>query len=288
MRVLRANGCDMAFAEHGAGTPLVLIHGTLADLRCWAAQMEPLGQRHRVVAPSLRHYWPARWDGTGGGFTMAQHVADVAAFVEVLGAGPVDLLGHSRGGHVAFRVAQHHPGLVRALVLAEPGGALDATLQPSPTAAAVAEPPGVSVAEATARAVERIRAGDVEGGVGSFIGAVTGPGGWEGMAWDLKQMFRDNARTLLGQIDERRPPFSRADMEAIRAPTLLIGSGACLPPFARVLDAMERWIGGAARVAIPGTSHLMPQENPDAFNRAVLGFLAERGQRGSAPRSPGG
>jgi esterase len=97
------------------------------------------------------------------------------------------------------------------------------------------------------------------------------------MAEHLRQMLRDNARTLLGQIDERRPPFSRADMEAIRAPTLLIGSGACLPPFARVLDAMERWIGDVARVAIPGTSHLMPQEDPGAFNRAVLGFLAERG-----------
>ena len=39
--------------EHGAGTPLLLVHGTLLDQRWWAPQMEPLGERYRVVAPSF-------------------------------------------------------------------------------------------------------------------------------------------------------------------------------------------------------------------------------------------
>ena len=118
MRTLHVNGYDMAYAEHGAGATLLLVHGSLLDQRYWAPQMEPLGQHHRVVAPSLRHCWPARWDGAGDDFTIRQHVDDVAAFIEALGAGPAHLLGHSRGGHVAFRVAQHHPDRVRALVLA--------------------------------------------------------------------------------------------------------------------------------------------------------------------------
>ena len=185
----------------------------------------------------------------------------------------MDLLGHSRGGHVAFRVAQHHPALVRTLILAEPGGALDGTLRPPPPAA---KSRGMSGAEIAARAAERIRRGDVEGGLAFFIDATSGPGAWEGMAGHLRRMLRDNARTLLGQMNERRPPLSRADMEAIRAPTLLVGRGGCLPPAARVLDAMERRIGDAARVAIPGTTHNTSQQDPDAFNRAVLGFLAAR------------
>lgn len=275
MRVLHVNGCDMAYVEHGVGTPLLLIHGSLADHRWWGPQMEPLGQHQRVLAPSLRHYWPAQWNGVGDDFTMARHVEDVAAFIAALGAGPVNLVGHSRGGHVAFRVAQHHPERVRSLVLAEPGGALEETLQPPPPAAV--KPQGMSVAEVTARAAERIRLGDVEGGLAFFIDAVTGPGAWEVMEEHLRRMLRDNASTLLGQINERRPPLSRADMETIRAPTLLIGSEECLPPFALALDAMERWIGDVARVTIPGTTHPMTQQDPEAFNRAVLGFMAERG-----------
>ena len=51
----------------------------------------------------------------------------------------------------------------------------------------------------------------------------------------------------------------------------------CAPPFARALDAMERWLPDATRVTIPGTTHEMSQQDPEAFNRAVRGFLAGRG-----------
>ena len=273
MRTLHVNGHGMAYAERGTGTPLVLVHGSLCDQRYWAPQMEPLGEHFRAVAPSLRHCWPARWDGAGDDFTIQQHVEDLAAFIEALGAGPVHLLGHSRGGHVAFRVAQRFPERVRALVLAEPGGALDETLQ-RPHAAAV--PQGVSAAEAAAKGAERIRQGDAEGGVAAFVDAINGPGAWAAMEEPLRGMHLDNARTLLGQVNERRPPFSRADMEAIRAPTLLIGSERCSPPMARVLDAMERHIRGAERATVPGAGHFMSEQQPEAFNRVVLAFLKEQ------------
>ena len=88
----------------------------------------PLSRSHRVISLSLRRFFPEHWDGVGDGFTVAQHVVDVIAFVESLGASTVDLLGHSRGGHVAFRVAQQRPDLLRKLILAEPSGDLDASL----------------------------------------------------------------------------------------------------------------------------------------------------------------
>lgn len=277
MRVLHVNGHDMAYAEHGTGPPLLLLHGTLLDQRWWAPQMEPLGARHRVVAPSLRHYWPAPWNGTRGDFTIAQHVEDVAAFIEGLGAGPVHLLGHSRGGHIAFRVAQRFPDRVRALVLAEPGGSLDATLQATAQDAAPARQPGTTLAEATAGAARLIRDGDTDAGLALFVEAVLGPGAWERSTERVARMQRDNARTLLAQIDERRAPYTRADMEAIRAPTLLVGGADTPLLFPPILDAMERWIAGAERVAIPGTAHMMSDEDPAAFNRAVLDFLERRG-----------
>ena len=125
---LRANGYDMAYVEMGQGPPLVCVHGSLCDFRVWSCVLGPLSQRHRVIAVSLRHCFPEHWDGVGTDYNMPQHIADVIAFLEALGAGPVDLLGHSRGGHLAFRVAQQRPDLLRRLVLAEPGGDLDASL----------------------------------------------------------------------------------------------------------------------------------------------------------------
>ena len=137
MPTLRVNGYEMAFVERGTGAPLVLVHGTFGDYRSWALQMEPFGARFRTIAVSLRHCWPERWDGEGDDFTVQQHEKDVAAFIAALGAGPVHLIGHSRGGHIAFQVAQHFPDRIGKLALVEPGGALDC----EPRAAATAEEP---------------------------------------------------------------------------------------------------------------------------------------------------
>jgi esterase len=272
VRFLRVNGHEMAYVEEGSGAPLLLVHGALADLRFWAPQMRVFGRRHRAVAVSLRHHWPERWDGAGDDFTTERHAEDVAAFAAALGSGPVRLVGHSRGGYVAFRVARRFPDRVRALVLAEPGGDLDASLRPATPAPAEASAPPISFGGAA----ERIRAGDIDGGLAVFADALGGPGAWEGLSERARQSMRDNAGTLLGQLRERRPPFARADAEAIGAPTLLVGAERSPPAYARILDALERSLKDVRRVTIPGASHPMNRGNPDAFNAAVLDFLASR------------
>ncbi|PZW37845.1 hypothetical protein C8P66_14023 [Humitalea rosea] len=85
---------------------------------------------------------------------------------------------------------------------------------------------------------------------------------------------RDNARSLLGQVDERRAPFSRAAAEAIRVPTLLLGDDRRQPQFGAILDALERHMPQARRETIPMAARGLNHDNPEAFNRAVLGFLA--------------
>jgi len=127
MQTLHVNGTDMAYLELGHGRPLICVHGSLCDFRIWSAVLGPLTEHRRVIAVSLRHFFPERWDGVSDTYSIAQHVADMIAFIERLDTGPVDLMGHSRGGHISFRVAQQRPDLLRRLILAEPGGELDAS-----------------------------------------------------------------------------------------------------------------------------------------------------------------
>ena len=102
----RVNGYDMAHIELGEGPPLVCLHGTLGDFRVWSPILGPLSRRRRVLAVSFRHFFPEHWDGAGSDFTIAQHVDDVITFIEALGGKPADVMGHSRGGHIAFRCAR--------------------------------------------------------------------------------------------------------------------------------------------------------------------------------------
>jgi hypothetical protein len=103
MQTLRVNGYDIAYLEVGHGPPLVCVHGTLGDFRTWSAVYGPLSSKHRVISVSLRHFFPEYWDGIGDDYRMAQHVADVLGFIEQIEPRPIDLIGHSRGGHIAFR-----------------------------------------------------------------------------------------------------------------------------------------------------------------------------------------
>jgi pimeloyl-ACP methyl ester carboxylesterase len=217
----------------------------------------------------MRHYFPEHWDGVGPGFTMAQHVADMTAFIEALGAGPVHLMGHSRGGHIALRVAQHCPELVERLILAEPGGDLDASLAPADRPAL---PP---LRGSTVAAVEKIAAGDVEGGLELFIDALEGKGAWRRVPAAAKQEVRDNACTLLGQINEQRQPYARADAEAIRAPTLFIGGANTPGALPVVLRALAAHVPDARTVMLPNTTHFMLEQDPVGFSAAVLDFLAQ-------------
>ena len=268
MQTLHVNGTDMAYLDVGAGPPLVCVHGSLCDFRVWSAVLGPLTQKHRVIAVSLRHFFPARWDGVGDTYSIAQHVADMIGFIEQLKAGPVDLMGHSRGGHVSFRVAQRRPDLLRRLILAEPGGELDATLDPA------ASPGPSPLAARIAASAEIIASGDIDAGLMLFMDALEGPGAWARMPAAPKQLLRDNAMTLIGQVRDKRPPFSRADAEAIRTPTLFIGGANTRGALPQVLHTLAAHVANAKTAMIPNTTHPMFEQAPQKFCQIVLEFLA--------------
>ena len=268
MQSLPVNGYDMAYLEVGSGPPLVCVHGSLNDFRIWGCVIGPLSRKHRLICVSLRHFFPERWDGKGNTYSIAQHVDDLIAFIEKLNMGPVDLMGHSRGGHVSFRVAQRRGDLLRKLILAEPGGEVDATLDPDYR-------PGPSPFLAQfAIAAEKIAAGDIDGGLALFVDTVERPGHWQRLPPLMKQPLRDNAMTLIGQVKDNRPPFSKADAEAIGMPTLLIGGANTRGLLPKVLHALAANIPNAKLEMIPGATHPMFEQAPQRYSEIVLNFLA--------------
>jgi esterase len=268
MQTLRVNGYDMAYLEVGHGPPLVCVHGTLGDFRTWYAVLGPLSTKHRVISVSLRHFFPEHWDGVGDDYRMAQHVADVIAFIEQLNPKPVDLMGHSRGGHISFRVAQQRPDLLRKLILAEPGGDLDASL----------DPVGAGAPSATRTRIgssaDMIRSGDSEGALKGFVDGVDGEHAWARLPAAAKQQLRDNINTLIGQVHEDRKPFSKADAAQIRTPTLFIGGADTTGHLAANMKALPPHVADAKAVFIAGTKHWVFEQDPQGYCQAVMAFLA--------------
>jgi len=259
LQAVDLDGHATSYVEHGAGTPLVLVHGSLCDCRYWTPQMGPLGRRYRVLAPSLQRYWPERWDGAGDGFSLAEHTRQVLAFIERVAGGPAHLVGHSRGGRIALEAALQRPDLVRTLTLADPGVPVPG--QPDERG------------DFRGQALERIRAGRTEEGLALFIDAVTGPDTWRRMVPWFKDMVRANAATLLGQARETPPPVPAEMLQVLALPVLLIGGALSPPPYPAVLRWLEEQLPQSQREMIAGSSHGMNLGNPRAFNGAIEAFL---------------
>ncbi len=270
MKTLRVNDYDMAYLDIGQGPALVCVHGSLNDFRAWSAVLKPLSADRQLIVPSLRHYFPEHWDGRDGQFKMAQHVDDMIAFIERLSLGPVDLIGHSRGGHLAFRLALKRPELLRKLVLAEPGGTLDETLIPDGVGDG---PPAAGSRAHVAQASEKIAAGDLDGGLRAFIDGINGPGAWDALPAADRQMREDNAYTLLAQVNEGRQPFTKAQAEALSVPTLFVGGADTPGMLAAIVRILPEHVPNAKLAIIPDAGHSMFRQQPAAFCKAVIPFL---------------
>lgn len=91
-----------------------MIHGSGVSASYWLNQVRGLGKALRVVAVDL----PGHGESDPVEEASVEKYAEVAAGVlEVLGARPAIVAGHSLGGAVAIALAARRPDTVRALVL---------------------------------------------------------------------------------------------------------------------------------------------------------------------------
>jgi pimeloyl-ACP methyl ester carboxylesterase len=121
VRQMTVNGVELSFVGEGKGTPVVFVHGAVADLRYWEPQRQATVVRRRFIAYTYRYHGTTAWADDGKNYNWATHAADLAAFIAGLKAGPVHLVGLSYGGSLAAIVASKQPELVRTLTLAEAG-----------------------------------------------------------------------------------------------------------------------------------------------------------------------
>jgi pimeloyl-ACP methyl ester carboxylesterase len=112
---LSVNGLSLHYEVHGAGRPLVLLHGGIGASEMFGPNLAALAASRQVIAVHLQgHGHTADIDRPLRHETMAD---DVAALIEALGIGPSDLLGYSLGGGVALQTAVRHPERVRRLIV---------------------------------------------------------------------------------------------------------------------------------------------------------------------------
>jgi pimeloyl-ACP methyl ester carboxylesterase len=96
----------------GEGRPLLMIAGTASDGASWGPLL-PLLVDRQLIRIDNRGSGQTRVDGPT---EISDMVGDCAALLDHLGLGPLDVVGHSLGGHIALSLAADHPAKVDRLV----------------------------------------------------------------------------------------------------------------------------------------------------------------------------
>lgn len=267
---IQVNGYDMAYVERGSGTPLVLVHGAMSDFRYFTASMDALAKQHRVIAVSLRHYYPEPWKGTGDTFSLRQHAADVAEFIKKVDLGPVHLFGHSRGGTVVLFVARDNPRLLRSLTVGEGGSTLRAF-------DAAAPQPGqpIGAAGVTKSTLALLEQGKEEEAAINFVNGVSGASAWAAAPDFIKGMVRSNIWTTKGAALDVPGPYDCSEVANLRLPVLLMQGEKTTPNYLAQTEALEKCFKGSQRSVIPNAAHVFPRQAPAAFSEALLKFTAQ-------------
>ncbi|MFL5563013.1 MAG: alpha/beta fold hydrolase [Gemmatimonadaceae bacterium] len=116
-RYAHVNGLEMYYEVHGAGRPLVLIHGGGSTIETSFGRILPLLARsHQVIAVEVQAHGHTR--DIDRPFTFEQDADDVAALLEQIGAETAAVLGFSNGGTTALQMAIRHPRRVRRIIVA--------------------------------------------------------------------------------------------------------------------------------------------------------------------------
>jgi pimeloyl-ACP methyl ester carboxylesterase len=113
-------GLKMYYEVHGAGPPLLLLHGgTTTIAYSWQKQIARWSRKHRVIAvEQMGHGHTA--DVPERAFSYEQMAEDTAALLAKLKVAPVDIVGWNDGGNIGIELAIRHPELVRKLVVSGP------------------------------------------------------------------------------------------------------------------------------------------------------------------------
>jgi haloacetate dehalogenase len=104
----------------GSGPPVLLLHGFPQTHHCWRDVTAALVERHTVVAADIRGYGETSAPAggpKGEGYTKREMGNDLFDVMVSLAHPQFAIVGHDRGGRVAYRMALDRPDRVERLAV---------------------------------------------------------------------------------------------------------------------------------------------------------------------------
>jgi haloacetate dehalogenase len=106
--------------RYGNGAPLLMVHGFPRTSLMWRYMAPQLASNHSVICVDLRGYGRSGVPNSANDhypYTKRAMGDELVALMDKLGFAKFDLVGHDRGGRVAYRLTLDHPEKVQRLAV---------------------------------------------------------------------------------------------------------------------------------------------------------------------------
>ncbi len=259
---IKANGIEISYRVDGPeGAPWVTMSNSLATThRMWDAQVDAFTKRYRVLRYDKRGH--GETDVAPGPYSFELLADDVLALLDALQITRTHFVGLSMGGMTGMTMALRKPSVLRTLVLCD-------TTSKDP----------LGDAALWQQRIDAVKAGGsmeplVESTVARFLTPATVKTRPE-VADAVRTMVRN---TPIGGYIACCQAIAKLDLTdrlaGITLPTMVVVGADDPATTVEMARTIHQRIAGSELVILKDAAHLSNLEQVDAFNEAVLGFLA--------------
>ena len=227
------DGVKFYYEIYGRGEPLLVVHGNGGGIADLSAQIAYFRKRYRVIAMDSRNQGRSG-DGPGK-LTYEVMTDDLAALLDHLKTGPVNVLGWSDGGIEALLLAIRHPAKVKKIA------AMAANLNPSEDAL---YPEVIDV-------------------VKSMIAEIPAA---------VRDTPQGRRQLIVTQMLLDEPHIELKALASISAPTLVLAGDHDLIRDKHTVDIYHH-IPNSQLAIFPNATHMVPFDDPALFNATVERFF---------------
>jgi pimeloyl-ACP methyl ester carboxylesterase len=230
---LTHDGVRLYYEVYGKGEPLLLVHGNGGSIADLSAQVAYFRKHYKVIAMDSRDQ--GKSGDSPDKLTYEKMTDDLAALLDHLKTGPVNVLGWSDGGIEALLLAIRHPAKVKKIA------AMAANLNPSEEAV---RPEVITLVKSMLAAIPATERDTPQG--------------------------RRQIKVTQMLLDE--PHIELKALEAINAPTLVLAGDHDIIRDEHTV-AIYQHISSSQLAIFPNATHMVPFDDPALFNATVEGFF---------------
>jgi 3-oxoadipate enol-lactonase len=255
---VQVNGKSLAVDVHGAGEPIIFLHGLGSTGSVWEPQMRALSDRFQVIRYDLQGAGRSPLAGT---LSIESWVDDLSALMDAQKLAKARFVGHSLGTLILQHFAVRNPEKVVSLALI-----------------GVNRAPNDARRQAVRDRVAKVRAEGIEVIADTVVKGGLSPHSYENkieIVGFVRELLLRQSRDGYAACCEAMASSNAADISKIACPTLVLaGRDDNVSPVANG-EAFAKELSNAEFQVIEQCGHWQPIEQPAAVNAALSAFFSK-------------